>query len=419
MAAKEVEILQPAFYQRFACIGPACDDNCCHSWPIQVDKAHYLYYRGVREPAFRELCAASLRRKKKDATPEQYAYIAHPADGRCPFQDGDGGCRMIRLLGPDSLCDTCAIYPRRKAQYLPGLWELSLSLSCQEAARLALFSGGPVVFQQLRREPCPNDPLDRLPPLTTGGRAFVPPPAYGQPLRQACLALMGRGAYPLPERILAIALLLRRAQRLLAEGRPAAIPAMAGQFLEAVDRGEFAGFFRRLDYHRLLHLKALHLPVLHLLSGARAPVFRQLLDTLLARCVQDPATGEYRAEEAALELLLEEAAEKGDPVLARHPQAVENYFVCYLFSGLFPMLYHSRGLTLEENGVLLAEQYALLRMLLAILPVEEGEPEEQRLVRSVVALARITQHSDLGGALRVLRGGAGMDEMTQVAYLLR
>ena len=60
-----------------------------------------------------------------------------------------------------------------------------------------------------------------------------------------------------------------------------------------------------------------------------------------------------------------------------------------------------------------------LRMLLAILPVEEGEPEEQRLVRSVVALARITQHSDLGGALRVLRGGAGMDEMTQVAYLLR
>ena len=123
------------------------------------------------------------------------------------------------------------------------------------------------------------------------------------------------------------------------------------------------------------------------------------------------ATGEYRAEEAALELLLEEAAQKGDPVLARHPQAVENYFVCYLFSGLFPMLYHSRGLTLEENGLLL--------MLLAILPAEEGETEEQRLVRSVVALARITQHSDLGGALRVLRGGAGMDEMTQVAYLLR
>lgn len=131
------------------------------------------------------------------------------------------------------------------------------------------------------------------------------------------------------------------------------------------------------------------------------------------------ATGEYRAEAAALELLLEEAAQKGDPVLARHPQAVENYFVCYLFSGLFPMLYHSRGLTLEENGVLLAEQYALLRMLLAILPAEEGETEEQRLIRSVVALARITQHSDLGGALRVLRGGAGMDEMTQVAYLLR
>ena len=177
MAAKEVEILQPAFYQRFACIGPACDDNCCHSWPIQVDKAHYLYYRGVREPAFRELCAASLRRKRKDATPEQYAYIAHPADGRCPFQDGDGGCRMIRLLGPDSLCDTCAIYPRRKAQYLPGLWELSLSLSCQEAARLALFSGGRWSSGGSGGSLAPMIPWTASRPLPPGaGPSFRPPP---------------------------------------------------------------------------------------------------------------------------------------------------------------------------------------------------------------------------------------------------
>ena len=130
------------------------------------------------------------------------------------------------------------------------------------------------------------------------------------------------------------------------------------------------------------------------------------------------ATGEYRAEEAALELLLEEAAQKGDPVLARH-QAVENYFVCYLFSGLFPMLYHSRGLTLEENGVLLAEQYALLRMLLAILPAEEGETEEQRLVRSVVALARITQHADLGRQVYDIGKAINLDSLAHAAYLLR
>ena len=144
-----------------------------------------------------------------------------------------------------------------------------------------------------------------------------------------------------------------------------------------------------------------------------------LLDTLLARCVQDPATGEYRAEEAALELLLEEAAQKGDPVLARHPQAVENYFVCYLFSGLFPMLYHSRGLTLEENGVLLAEQYALFRILLGLLPAREGETTQQQLIRSVVALARITQHADLGRQVYDIGKAINLDSLAHAAYLLR
>lgn len=417
MPEKQIEIIQPAFYRQFCCIGPACTDNCCHSWEIEVDKAHYLYYRGVREPAFRELCAASLRRRKKDATDERYAVLAHPANGSCVFQDPDGGCRMIRLLGGQALCTTCAVYPRRKARYLPGVWELSLSLSCEEAVRLALFSGGPVAFERFQRPVRPGDPLDSQPPLTAG--SGLQPPGWGQPLRQACLDLMSRAGYTPQERILAIGLLLRRAGRLLQEGRAGAIPAAAAQLLAGVDEGSFHGFFDRLDYDRRLHLDALRLPVLHLLSGARVPVFRQLLDTLLAHCTRDPATGEYRAGEEALEQLLGAAQQKADPLLARHFQAVENYFVCYLFSGLFPMLYHARGLSLEENGILLAEQYALLRILLAILPPEAGEGEERRLTRAVVALARITQHSDLGGDLQALCGAMGLDRLAHAAYLLR
>ena len=38
MAAREIEILQPAFFDNFRCIGPACRDNCCHTWEIDIDK---------------------------------------------------------------------------------------------------------------------------------------------------------------------------------------------------------------------------------------------------------------------------------------------------------------------------------------------------------------------------------------------
>ncbi len=81
--AREIEILQPSFYKDFSCIGPACTDNCCHTWRIDVDKEHYLMYRKVRDAAFRETCAAVLKKKRKDATDAFYApRSAPPAPSR-------------------------------------------------------------------------------------------------------------------------------------------------------------------------------------------------------------------------------------------------------------------------------------------------------------------------------------------------
>ena len=54
-------------------------------------------------------------------------------------------CDLYKALGPDSLCDTCRMYPRHTEEY-EGLRELSLSLSCPEAARIILSCKEPVRF---------------------------------------------------------------------------------------------------------------------------------------------------------------------------------------------------------------------------------------------------------------------------------
>ena len=68
--------------------------------------------------------------------------------------------------------------------------------------------------------------------------------------------------------------------------------------------------------------------------------------------------------------------------------------------------------------MLLAEQYALLRILLAALPPEEGEDDQRRLTRGVVALARITQHSNIGKTFHALAKVSGLDSLGHAAYLL-
>ena len=64
---------------------------------------------------------------------------------RCAFLNDENLCDLYKELGPDSLCDTCRLYPRHTEEY-EGLRELSLSLSCPEAARIILSCKEPVRF---------------------------------------------------------------------------------------------------------------------------------------------------------------------------------------------------------------------------------------------------------------------------------
>ena len=414
---KEIDIVQPDFYPAFGCIGPACTDNCCHSWLVTVDKEHYLRYKAVQDPDFQALCARFLARNKKDAsTPNNYATMALGPDGRCGFQDEDGGCHIYRVLGPGSLCNTCAIYPRRKNQFLPGVWEYSLNLSCQEAARLACLSGKPVEFQRIRREIDPNDPQDSRQPIMTGSRSGSDP--YRQPLRQACLDLMQQRQFPVPERLLNIGLLLRRADRLHREKKQNDITAMAAQLVDQAGQGEFAGLFQRMTYDRAAHLTALELPAIHLMTAVRKPVLRQVWGLLRPLCARDEK-GNFELGEEVMDFLHRQGKEKAGPILERQAQAVENYFVCEIFTSTYPFTYFHRGMNFEYHGILLAEQYALLRVLLGLLPFPEGETEEQHLVKAIVALTRITQHSDMGKQVYDIGRAFQMDSLAHAAYLLQ
>ena len=64
---------------------------------------------------------------------------------RCAFLNEESLCDLYKALGPDALCDTCKSYPRHTEEY-EGLRELSLSLSCPEAAKIILSCKEPVRF---------------------------------------------------------------------------------------------------------------------------------------------------------------------------------------------------------------------------------------------------------------------------------
>lgn len=399
MVTHTIMVKMPDYYRRFHCIGTACADNCCHSWPIEIDKQHYLQYKAEKNPEFADMCGIILHRIKKDATDQRYARMSLDAAGRCGFQDADGGCRIIRLLGENCLSNTCAIYPRRKNVFSQGIWELSLGMSCEEAVRIGVLEPETVTFVTETMDFSEENPLFQTVPTGIGPKGqLAEPPSWGNSLRTVCISLMQMRQFRIPERIAAIFLLMRRLDKLAVGGQEAEIPLETIRFLRILEKGGLDGFLASLQNNRDMQLAALRVPIGHLVAGRQSEASSHFLSFLVPHLEEDAAGNRYAGRAAAQ--ALQEQISRMESVLQKYEVWIENYLVNYLFSTLFPFFYRSSGYSFEEQGLLLIQQYALLRCLLVTAP--EQQSWENRFIKAMVHTARLSQHGNFSGDLRSL-----------------
>ena len=130
-----MHIRKPAYYDAFHCTASACRDTCCAGWQIMIDEESLDRY-GKEKGEF-----GTRLRNSIDWEEECF----YQNDRRCAFLNEKNLCDLYKALGPDALCDTCRMYPRHTEEY-EGLRELSLSLSCPEAAKMILSCQEPVHF---------------------------------------------------------------------------------------------------------------------------------------------------------------------------------------------------------------------------------------------------------------------------------
>lgn len=133
--------LKPHYYDKFVCTAADCPDTCCAGWQIMIDEDSLDRYG--KEPG------EFGKRLRNSIDWEEECFYQN--NSRCAFLNGKNLCELYKELGPDALCDTCRMYPRHTEEY-EGLRELSLSLSCPEAARIMLSCKDPVRFLEEETE---------------------------------------------------------------------------------------------------------------------------------------------------------------------------------------------------------------------------------------------------------------------------
>lgn len=128
-------VLMPRFAADFDCIGSACELSCCRYFRITFERKFFQFLE-------QDLHLSDKTRYKKlpksQRSEVHFAeFLKQGAACECRFLE-EGWCALHRDFGETAIPNVCYLHPRVYRSFVPEHLELSLSISCPEAARLAL-----------------------------------------------------------------------------------------------------------------------------------------------------------------------------------------------------------------------------------------------------------------------------------------
>lgn len=410
-------LLNPEYSENFHCIGPACEDSCCHQWTIHVDQVTFEKYRAVPAGPLRTLLDANvLLSPETTGAPagpaSAFAQIQMNADSKCPLLSVDGLCRVHAELGEAYLSHMCATYPR--APYsIHGDTEAALALSCPEAARLVLLNPRlPIGAGRRNAESTPCD-------AESGSDPWLP---HFWAIRDFALQLVRHRAYPLWQRMFLLGLFSRRLD--------AIAPADLGQRVPQL----LAGFTTTLASDSLLPaMEALpidlsqQLDVVLRLAGILSN--RVNYRPRFVECIQAFTQGIGNGPGATLKSLTARYVEVHDryyaPFFQNHSHILENYLINTIFRCRFPFgsewAKDGAAPSMSREFVQLTAQFTLMKgLLIGVAGYHRERFSVDHVVHTVQAASKhFDHHLDFRKDAHTLLVESGMDGARGFGILLR
>lgn len=139
MADDQGAVTAPGYMAAFRCVGGACEETCCSSFHVDIDRTTFRSYMGVQAPGLGDDLRRHVTKLRDPRTEARYGRISLTAQGLCPFLEPDRLCAIQKQLGEGALSETCRSYPRETWQD-GGRRYLGAKLSCPEVARLCVSS---------------------------------------------------------------------------------------------------------------------------------------------------------------------------------------------------------------------------------------------------------------------------------------
>ena len=415
---QQVEIFEPEYVRRFQCIADRCEDHCCHSWEVTLDKKSYKTVRKNRNPQLSAMVARNLELLREND--QRHARIKIAANADCPFLNSRKLCEIQGQCGHAALPRTCRSYPRSNS-FFAGRVEMSLSLSCPEAARQILLNPDAFIFEQYptRLAAIAADIHNNFDQQRAAGWLAA--------ARDFCFGTILNPEYSVEQKLFVIGLYVRRAEPQLADaaalrnlGAAFAEPATAAQLLDAYDALDPAPGLLWEVFSTVANGIVGQQQLRTLIAGGMSVSDQRFL-TLHQAVASALASGfsGAQAERAGYSIrrLQSAYAQFYTPFFRAHDHILRNYLLYQIYHYMFPL--HAT-MTPSDCYRLIVVDFFMLRAYLCGLGLVHGELSEATVVELVQSYARKRQHArNFEQQIEALLGSAGADGPEAIFGLIK
>lgn len=411
--SKMRKILQPQYVGKFKCLGPTCEDNCCIGWRVQIDKESYQRYRECPDEELRTKLDKKVTRVRTNPSDANYAKIKLNPDQGCPFLDKERLCAMQRKLGEKCLSITCTTYPRM-SNSVNAVLEKSLTMSCPEAARLALLNPNLMEFDEAEEEASirynqgtvlnTEDVLKR-----------ILPQRYFWELRIFIISLLQNRSYQLWQRLIILGLFCNNVNQLVSEGKVQNIQVLIGNYVNRLELDIFRADLENIPNELTIQMELLkELADERVLSGVNNKRFLECFTEFLHGVRYE--AGAKKEEIGSRYAAAYETYYK--PFMEQREYILENYLVNYIFKNLFPVQGERH---IFDNYVTLIVHYAMIKMLLIGLAGYHKENfGTEHVLKLIQSFAKVIEHNNvyIKRAFNLLKDN-DMNTMPYMAILIK
>lgn len=372
-------VIMPSYMQDFRCIASECGETCCAGWYIAIDEATYKKYKKVKVPEMKRRLEKELVVKKGQAG-GAYAAKIKLKNNRCAFLAKDNLCDIYTQLGESYLSETCKMYPRNTNQIGDRI-ELSLALSCPEAARQILLREEPVVFKE--------EALDRLPIVGANLKINLKEPKHFEdfiiPIRKIILEVLQNKQFTFNEKWQCLEVIMTK----LNECKVRQDIKKLHIFLKAMQNKEYLSY----------KAATLSQGSKQLLSSTGAARLFEALNKL-CETKKWPSVRYASCYEKLIEgigsTFDEKAYKKGEKIyeedfIKHFSYILENYFVSYVYERLVPLNQNTPLESFEEMTLYLA----LLKLHLIGELVINKQIQKEEIVTCIQSFTRVFDHNEL------------------------